>query len=254
MVPGAIFGWTTPCRTASLVSLTSSSADVLVNVVSKSRTRLALLIVLITALGGCSGSEAEPSPPPESENDLTHEELQSEDYGPVITYGNVIPSDGPLHDVVVDGKKRKSIFAQANLDFAEITSVTREEYETAFLNFAACIEDRGGWIHYHLPSERINYTMTASSDPQDYCYLSHFYFVDGTWQRSIIEDESERIQFYIDCLNNNDVEPVHLEPAEERGQPQWDQSRDLQVQAKEAGIDCGSFVDSFFEDAPYPED
>jgi len=220
-------------------------------------TAVPLALACVLALGACSDNNSEAQPgseenPISADNPSSHEELQNPDGG-VITYGNPIPKDEVLHDVVVDGKERKSLFTQKNLDFATKSSVTREEYESAFLDFAACIEDRGGWIHYDLDSHVINYTMTSSSDPDDYCYNSHFNFPDSLWQLTQYDDGAERIQFYIDCLNDHDVEPVHAAPDEEKGPPQWKQDRELQDQIAEEGIDCGDFIESFYQDVPYPE-
>src|SRR5690625_6523674 len=83
------------------------------SVISKSWSRYirASLAALLLFVAGCTSAEEKP-PGDDTEiidaaDSLTHEELQSEDYGPVINYGNHGFVDGPLHEVIVDGKKRK---------------------------------------------------------------------------------------------------------------------------------------------------
>lgn len=181
-----------------------------------------------------------------------HEESQNP-VSVIITYGDELPPGEEYHDVVVDGKRYKSLFTQKNLDFADRDSITREEYESAFLNLVSCIEGRGGWIHYDLEVDRVNYTYTTAADPHDYCYTSHFQWADSVRSRTHYSDESERLWFYINCLKDNGVVPVHAEPAEEFGPSQWDQNHELQVQVRDEGVECGDYIDSFYDDAPYPE-
>src|SRR5690625_1637902 len=109
----------------------------------RSIAAIAALVCALT-LSACSEDTPEPASgseenPVSADNPQTHEELQNP-AGGVIRYGLPIPKDEELHEVVVDGKVRRSLFTQENLDFAEETSMTREEYESAFLNFVACIE------------------------------------------------------------------------------------------------------------------
>lgn len=213
-----------------------------------------LAICAAISLSGCA-TENETSPedaPIRADHEQSHEQLQNPDSG-IITYGNPIPDDAEIFDVIVDGAPRKSIFTQKNLDFAGKESITREEYEDAFLDMVACIEGRGGWIHYDIDAHIIDYTYTSSSDPNAVCETGYFYFATLLWQETHFSDESEQILFYVNCLKDNGLEPVHTAPHSEFGPPQWDQNRDLQLQAKEAGVDCGSFIESFYDNAPYPE-
>ena|SRR5690625_61530 len=225
-----------------------------------SKHLLPLTLIATLFLSSCARDDdkaavSEPGPvdaPISADNEQTHEELQNPASG-IITYGSTLPPGEEYHDVIVDGKPYKSLFTQKNLDLATRDSITREEYESAFLDLVTCIEDRGGWIHYNLDLEEIKYTHTWDTDPHGYCFTSHFHWASWIWGKTHYSDESDKIWFYINCLKNHDIEPVHAEPASESGPPQWDQSHELQVQVKEEGIDCGSYIDSFYDDAPYPE-
>lgn len=166
-------------------------------------------------------------------------------------------SEMPEHDVIVDGAEQTSPYGQEQWDLYKDGDFTREDYEQAFLNFVACVEDNDGWIHHSsLDDEHINYVTQDSSDPDDHCYFTHFGLLDMEWQIANPEDKSDAIQGYIDCLKDHDIDPAHETPTSELGNPQEIQLADLSSQVFENDIECSDTseeTDPFFDDIPYPE-
>lgn len=61
--------------------------------------------------------------------------------------------------------------------------ITREEYETAFSDFEACMADRGyTLIDVDTSSTYIDYAAPVAGDDGDYCYDTHYREVDAFWQ------------------------------------------------------------------------
>lgn len=61
--------------------------------------------------------------------------------------------------------------------------VTREEYETAFADFQACMADKGLELFGVVTSgDRIRYSSPVAGDDGDFCYETHFRDVDQFWQ------------------------------------------------------------------------
>jgi len=196
-------------------------------------TPLLLAGVLLT---GCGGDDAESSKDNSSaanddavlsDGDWDSEEERLDELGL------------PKHKIVIDGEETYSESNQEQWDLFNGGDYDRDAYEEAFLNFVSCIEDNDSWIQYlDLNEEIINYTTTAGSDPDDYCYTTHYMLIDGDWQGNHPQDQSDKIQFYIDCLEDEDIDPAHKEPATEPGPQQDEQSADLWDQAQENNIDC----------------
>lgn len=81
--------------------------------------------------------------------------------------------------------------------------------------------------------------MFVGSDPDDYCYYTHFGLIDMHWQLDNPPNETDQIDFYIDCLKSHDIEPAHNEPITEPGDAQTEQLTDLEQQEADNNIDCG---------------
>jgi len=209
--------------------------------------KLAWMPILITAvlLGGCGNDSPEESTGDTDSEEQTDEHLDANMEDEV---------NRPEYDVVVDGEEKVSPYNQEQWDLYDGGDVSREAYEEAFLNFVACVEDNDGWIGYaSLDDETINYSMTAGSDPDDFCYVTHFELVDGDWQTSHPPDESGAIQADIDCLKDNDIEPSHEEPVSEPGRPQQEQILDLWQQLEEHDLTCDEYTDPAYDDIPYDD-
>lgn len=95
--------------------------------------------------------------------------------------------------------------------------VTRDEYETAFRNFATCMEKEGrALVEVDMGAEVITYSYPVVGTINDRtCYYLHFRSVDIFWQSyeaaGPSPERETRIKHYIQCLRDADVEPAVAE-------------------------------------------
>ena len=92
--------------------------------------------------------------------------------------------------------------------------VTREEYETAFRNFSACMDGLGTpLLDVDTSRELIHFVQSNSWDPGGVCYRTLFDTIDSQWQmvETAKDDISADVEQFLVCFNAAGITPVVAE-------------------------------------------
>lgn len=190
-----------------------------------------IVLILGLVVAGCSAG-AGPAPEETRTSKVTPlhnpegKAVLCDDSGCVIVEGNPGDREGQYPQ----SEASKQILADERL--------TREEYETAFANYVACMAELGYSIRVRDASSKyIDYSPETGED-ETFCYDTHYFAADYHWQvyEQPRESSAPAIEHYISCLNDAGIKPL-TEEIPEDWREQVHLANGLYEQAEKAWLD-----------------